>query len=76
VLVLLSMLIDYFNGCTRAHSLGIAAQLKLWENLRWYLQVYDSILFGCLLKKKRLCHKRRKSLKTLKICSFLLDFIL
>jgi hypothetical protein len=25
VLVLLSMLIDYFNGCMRAHNLGIAA---------------------------------------------------
>jgi hypothetical protein len=29
VLVLLPMLIDYFNGCTRARSLGIAAQIKI-----------------------------------------------
>jgi hypothetical protein len=29
VLVLLPMVIDYFNGCTRAHSLGIAAQIKI-----------------------------------------------
>jgi hypothetical protein len=29
VLVLLPMWIDYFNGCARAHSLGIAAQIKI-----------------------------------------------
>jgi hypothetical protein len=27
VLVLLPMLVDYFNGCVHAHSLGIAAQI-------------------------------------------------
>jgi hypothetical protein len=61
------MLIDYFNGCTRARSLGIAAQIKIMGDLRWYLQVYGSVLFGCLLKNTRLCHGRRKSLKILKI---------
>jgi hypothetical protein len=29
VLVLLPMWIDYFNGCTRARSLGIVAQVKI-----------------------------------------------
>jgi hypothetical protein len=29
VLVLLPMLIDYFNGCARARSLSIAAQIKI-----------------------------------------------
>ena len=29
VLVLLPMLIDYFNGCARARSLGTAAQIKI-----------------------------------------------
>jgi hypothetical protein len=29
VLVLLPMWIDYFNGYARAHSLGIAAQIKI-----------------------------------------------
>jgi hypothetical protein len=29
VLVFLPMLIDYFNGCVRAHSLGIAAEIKI-----------------------------------------------
>jgi hypothetical protein len=28
VLVLLPMLIDYFNGCVRARNLGIAANIK------------------------------------------------
>jgi hypothetical protein len=28
-LVLLSMLIDYFNGCAHARCLGIAAQVKI-----------------------------------------------
>jgi hypothetical protein len=29
VLVLLPMVIDYFNGYARAYSLGIAAQIKI-----------------------------------------------
>jgi hypothetical protein len=29
MLVLLPMLIDYFNGCTRVRSLGIAALIKI-----------------------------------------------
>jgi hypothetical protein len=59
LLVVLPMVIDYFNACTHAHSLGIA-----------------SVLFGYLLKNTRLCHERRKSLKTSNIYLFLLDFIL
>jgi hypothetical protein len=31
VLVLLSILINYFNGCARARSLSIAAQIKIME---------------------------------------------
>jgi hypothetical protein len=33
MLVLLPMLIDYFNGCTRARSLGTAAQIKIMGEL-------------------------------------------
>jgi hypothetical protein len=29
VLIRLPMLIDYFNGCARARSLGIVAQIKI-----------------------------------------------
>jgi hypothetical protein len=37
VLVLLLMLIDYFNGCARTRSLGIAAQIKIMGEPPWYL---------------------------------------
>jgi hypothetical protein len=40
VLVLLPILIDYFNGCTRACSLGIVAQIKIMEE--------PSLVFTCL----------------------------
>jgi hypothetical protein len=30
------MVIDYFNGCTRAHSLGIAAQMKIMGELKGF----------------------------------------
>jgi hypothetical protein len=48
-------------------ALALRLKLKLWENLRRYLQVYGLVLFGCLLKNTRLCHGRTKSLKTSKI---------
>jgi hypothetical protein len=65
VLVLLPMLYDCFNGCIRAHSLGIAAQIKIKrENHYWYLQVYNlifmSLSFGCPHENTRLCHRRRR----------------
>jgi hypothetical protein len=76
VLVLLPMVIDYFNGCTRARSLGIAAQIKIMGEPSVVFSDHWFNLFGYLLKNTRLCHGRRKSLKTSKICLFLLDFIL
>jgi hypothetical protein len=70
VLVLLPMLDDYSNGCARAHSMRL--KLKLWENPRWYLQVYGLdlclVLCGFLWKSKRLRHGRRIILKTSMIC--------
>jgi hypothetical protein len=46
VLVLLSMVIDYFNM-----ALVLRLKLKLWENLRWYFQVYYfTSIFGCFQK--------------------------
>jgi hypothetical protein len=75
-LVLLPMLIDYFNGYARACSLGIAAQIKIMVEPSLVFTGLWFDLFGCLLKSIRLCHGRKKSLKTSKICSFLLDFIL
>jgi hypothetical protein len=53
---------------------------KKYKIMSWkkkeFEDVKDLVLFGCLLKNTRLCNRRRKSLKTLKICSFLLEFIL
>jgi hypothetical protein len=51
VLVLLLMVIDYFNGCVHACGIGIPVKLKLWKNLRWYFYVYGLVfIFGCLQK--------------------------
>jgi hypothetical protein len=56
VLVLLSVMIDYFNSCMCARI-----SMLVWENLRWYFQVCGLVLFGCLLKNTRLYHGRRKT---------------
>jgi hypothetical protein len=48
VMVLLSMLIDYFKDYTRARSLGTV-----------YIQVYGLVsILGYLQKSTRLCHRR------------------
>jgi hypothetical protein len=70
VLVLLLMVIDNFIDCARAHSLGIAAQIKIMGEpslIFSYLSFFLSI-FSCLGKSIRLCYGRKRSLKTLKIC--------
>jgi hypothetical protein len=70
------MLIDYFNGCARERSIDIAAKFKIMGEP---LSVFTGLWFGFIRlpsKNTRLCHERRQSLKTSKICSFLLDFIL
>jgi hypothetical protein len=55
--------------------LALRLKLKLWENLRWYLQVYKLVsILGFFQKSIRLCHGRKKSFKTSKIYLFLLDF--
>jgi hypothetical protein len=46
VLVLLPMVIDYFNGYTRAHSLGIAAQIKIMGEPSL---VFSGLWFGIYL---------------------------
>jgi hypothetical protein len=43
VLVLLPMLIDYFNSCARACSLSIAAQIKI---IGGPLLVFTGLWFG------------------------------
>jgi hypothetical protein len=69
MLVLLPILIDYFNGCARACNFSIAAQIKIMGEPSSVLQVYGSLsIFGCLQKSIRLCSGRRKGLKTSNIC--------
>jgi hypothetical protein len=76
VLILLPMLIDYFNGRARERSIGITAKFKIMGEPS---SVFIGLWFGFIwlpYKNTRLCPERRQSLKTSKICSFLLDFIL
>jgi hypothetical protein len=54
---------------TRVHvALALRLELKLWKNLRWYLQIYGLVsILGCLQKSTRLYHGGRNFLKTSKI---------
>jgi hypothetical protein len=64
ILVLSPMLVDYFNGCVRARSLGIAVQIKnMGAPLLVFAGIwYDicAIIFWLPLEKTRLCHGRRR----------------
>jgi hypothetical protein len=55
VLVLLPMVIDYFNGCARARGLGIAAQIKIigiFRSMVWYLSSAASKkVKNCVIKE-------------------------
>jgi hypothetical protein len=82
VLVLLSMLFNYFNGYARARRLIIVAQIKIWEHLNWYLQVYGIadiwydmyvIIFRCLQNNTKLYYGRRRVWRPLRLTRFLLD---
>jgi hypothetical protein len=52
VLILLPMWINYFNGCTRAYSLGIAAQIKIMgEPSLVFTDLWLGIYLGLRSKK-------------------------
>jgi hypothetical protein len=77
MLVLLSMLIDYFNGCTRARSLSIAAQIKIMgkPSLIFTRLWFDFIRLPS--KKYKIMSWKKKEFEDLEdFCLFLLDFIL
>jgi hypothetical protein len=78
VLVLLPIVIDYFNGYARARSLGIAVQIKLWDNLRWYFQVYGSVLSSATSRKYKIVSWKNKEFEDLEdlLVSFRLYFII
>jgi hypothetical protein len=77
------MLHDYFNGCARAPSLGIAAQIKKWLPMFGFSSLVfagllfhiNAIIFWLPLEKyKIILWKKKKSLKTSKISSFYFRF--
>jgi hypothetical protein len=76
VLVLLPMLIDYFNGCTRARSLSIVAQIKI---MREPSLVFTDLLFGFIRltsKKYKIISWKKKEFEDLEDLLIFLDFIL
>jgi hypothetical protein len=78
VLVFLLMVTDYFNCCTCACSLGIAAHIKIMGESSL---VFSGLWFYTYLwlpsGSIRLCNGRRKSLKILKLLvSFRLCFVI
>jgi hypothetical protein len=78
MLVLLPMLVDYFNGCARARSLGIAAQIKIMGEPSL---VVTGLLFGFTrlpLKKYKIMSWKKKVFEDLEdmLVSFRLYFVI
>jgi hypothetical protein len=79
VLVLLPMVIDYFNGCARARSLGIAAQIKIMGEPSL---VFSGLWFGIYLRlppeKYKIVLWKKKEFEDLKdlLFSFRLYFVI
>jgi hypothetical protein len=68
VLVLLPILINYFNGSARAPSFDIAAEIKIMgEPPLVFIGLQFGIYLLLLLVCTRMCHEGRKNLKTSKI---------
>jgi hypothetical protein len=78
VLVLLPMLIDYFNGCARARSLSIAAQIKIMGEPSL---VFIGLWFGSIRlpsEKYKIMSWKKKEFKDLEylVVSFRLYFVI
>jgi hypothetical protein len=77
VLVLLPMVIDYFNGYARAHSLGIVDQIKIMGESSL---IYSGLWFCTYLRlsprKYKIVSWKKKEFKDLKDLLVFLDFIL
>jgi hypothetical protein len=78
VLVLLPMLIDYFNGCAHARILGIAAQIKI---MREPLLVFIGLWFGSIRlpsEKYKIMSLKKKDFEDLEdlVVSFRLYFVI
>jgi hypothetical protein len=62
------MVIDYFNGYTRARSFGIAAHIKIMGEPSLIFLVYGLVsIFECLQKVQD-CVMEEKNLKISKFC--------
>jgi hypothetical protein len=54
------MLVDYFNGCVRARSLNIAAQIKnMGVPLLVFGMIFVPLSFSYLQKNTKLCRRRK-----------------
>jgi hypothetical protein len=78
VLVLLPMLIDYFNGCARARSLGIAVQIKIMGEPSL---VFTGLWFGFIRlpsEKYKIMSWKKKEFEDLEdlLISFRLYFVI
>jgi hypothetical protein len=72
------MLIDYFNGCARARSLGIAVQIKIMGEP---LLVFTGLWFGSIQlssEKYKIISWKKKEFEDLKdlVVSFRLYFVI
>jgi hypothetical protein len=71
------MWIDYFNGCSRARSLGIAAQIKIMgEPPLIFTGLWFGIYFGLPSEKYKIVSWKKKEFKDIKDLLVFLDFIL
>jgi hypothetical protein len=71
------MWIDYFNGCTRARSLGIAAQIKIMEEPSLILTgLWFGIYLGLSLEKYKIMSWKKKEFEDLEDLLVFLEFIL
>jgi hypothetical protein len=78
VLALLPMLIDYFNSCACARSLGIAAQIKIMGEPSL---VFTGLLFGSIWlpsKKYKIMSWKKKDFKDVEdlVVSYRLYFVI
>jgi hypothetical protein len=71
------MLIDYYNGCGRAHSLDIATQIKIMkESLLLFIDLWFDICLGLPLEKYKIVSRKKKEFEDLSDLLVFLYFIL
>jgi hypothetical protein len=71
------MVIDYFNGCMRAHSLGIVAQMKIMgESSLVYLALWFCTYLRLSPRKYKIVSWKKKEFEDLKDLLVFSDFIL